>query len=642
MSGLPRRAICFGDSKHTVFNGAGMTGHDELSVAVHVPYTAAIEIEAIKVINAYTKRNGCDNNLLGPDSVGSHTTLCCQLAACIVRRFIRCYTYLELAAFLDNTPRIASALRAISFQSRPIIATSIIIELINSDHCMAFMTVLMPKRAPGIVHVVANQMSAPERAAFVRDCLVSMTPSTADLAVPHLIAFLADHTWYMHRGSVLDGCRPWKLWRHITSVNTPMCHETRWKAIRAIVSTCPGRVSEKGRANSLADHADKQAIRILLDPPNPSWLTDGIALATKVNSKLISVAALSPYSPVACQCYRALFSEAQVQPPGTAQPVFTWHPPDVRPVNTDFLLLLARQDHRNGCLLQLPSGIMSDQEVLVQYCNLIGHFASIIHNGPGERHSKRWVIHSGQSVVPTAFMFATCALVGIYALTKNIFQTIHNFFTFSKYVVIGDGASLWTLMWQTHYTTKCMAQTIGIETALGGTISEHNRAFKNICPSRIFVWMHDVARVFSNNPYIELAACSGSRHTLSNLDQKRATALFMGSIELHRRHPDIGPNGGFYVRPENPKAVIQSMGKCSPALVRRYVLDWLMPKFLALNEQSAWGGYQALRYRVPTYRKQQIAAWLAGTVRVTTAGGPKTRVPALNRDVVHMIIALCI
>ena len=559
-----------------------------------------------------------------------------------ITHIIAHYSHMELSAFLDMNPWAAHSLKRISFFKDPKLATKLMICLINSAQFELFRLVLLPKRAPRLAHTEANQMPATARAEFARACINSMTPETAEHAVLHLLSYLHDYNWYTQRGSVQDGSRPWKLWRHITHFDESTCRETRWLAIKSLVSTCPGGLSISGYCSTHARQADKKAIRLFLNPPHSNWLTEGIALARKINPGLMHVSAISPYSKTAVACYRAIRAE---QPSSTAgEPAFRWHPPQNTTLNTKFLVLTARQDHLNNCLLTPPSDLLTNRESLVVYCALIARFSEIAHYGPSDTQNARWSIRIVSNTKHTAFLFATCALLGIYLAVNSSIRAINALMELSKQVTIGDKVTLWGMLWKTHYGGLCLAQTIGVRTVLGGTIGQDNRAFCSVCPKNVFFWMHDIARVFSDNPYIEVAECCFAARTAPLAHRQRLMYLISASIGLHQRHPDIGREGGVYEKPEDHHRIITCLGTTPREEIKRYVLSWLLPTFSVISRNR-----RALIHQTPKQTKREIRTWLMAMARNASkkamdrnASKPAhKKLPTLNTDIEHMIVALC-
>ena len=560
--------------------------------------------------------------------------------ACVINVFIKLYTHYELSAFFDANKWAERGLQAISFLMCPDVAIELVATLINSEHYTAFKMLIMPKRERGLTNASANQLPATQRTAFVQTCLQMMTKASVKHTVPNLINYLDDTDWYRCRGSVPDGCRPWKLWRHITNPETPISDEIRYMAIRALLSTCPGPLCMKGAETPLSKRADAEAVRILLNPPCVERIDEGIRLARKVGVMHINAAAIMPAKQTALLCYQQLSSRLAIET--IKSPAFRWHPEHERQGASEFMLLLAQQDHRNGCLLPIAPDLSVNRNELVKYCDLIGQFQQLSHHGTGSDTDPLWNIctRGVRDTKTTALIFATCAFVGIFKQNEqntSMFQAIDTFFSFSKRVSFGHSknTTLWSLLWQPHLAGGCLAEYIGSENALRGTW------IYDVCSPDAFKIFQNVARVFATNPYLDVArrALFSSLHPELSLGVCQIKVI-RAITTLHQRHPNIGPQKGYYERPTH-EVQFWSHKQKNLKGARSYVREWILPNFHDIARSSKAGKRGVLAHRVSKRRKDQIATWFMAQQRSSQKKSRK-KTPYLCTEIQQTIIAMCI
>ena len=498
-----------------------------------------------------------------------------------IERFISEDSPTQCAEYLDKNKQAGAALKTVGFDGKQKHRTfRFIAKVINSPSYAHWAALLFPHRAPKITPVAAQSLPATDRIQLVKTCLAAMAPVAEEktpCAIAHLVAYTKDLLWYTKRGPVPNGRRSWRVWRLLTQHPhlIGIGKKQQWHLIRALLATCPLQELPPS-TNTLCLKADALAVGALLNPPSEELVEAAVQLALKVNRQLTYAANVNPgnnYAHLVFDCIEVANKGLQ-----DGRPSFVSHG-QPRRLNGNFILRCIKKDHGNGCLLQCPQNFFEDRSTFTTHAHQIALFNATI------KITRRcYDVHSPTvfEIENEAYKFALGAIVGVYAWSKDTKTTISDFFDLSKRVRIG-GRLLWNLLWSLSYLghgrNKCFAQTIGPRTANGGLFGPSMPLFNQNQLMRVFTWFHDISTTFASNPYTKIV---GHFATLGS-EREPPTQQSLGAahrliIDIHYRHPDIGPNKGVYSKPVMYKSnIVKAMQNCRDRGVHAYIKAYFLP-----------------------------------------------------------------
>jgi len=530
-----------------------------------------------------------------------------------IERFISEDSPTQCAEHLDKNTQAGAALKTIGFDSKHRHLTfRFIAKVINSPSYAHWAALLFPHRAPKITPVAAQSLPATDRLQLVKTCLAAMAPiaqGKPSYAIAHLIAYTKDFSWYTKRGPVPNGRRSWRVWRLLTQHPhfVGIGKTQQWHFIRALLATCPLQELPPS-TNILCLKADKMAVSALLNPPSKELAQAAVRLACKVNKQMTSAANVNPGNANAHIVFDCI--EASNNCVENRQPSFVWSG-QPKNINGQFILRCVDKDHSNGCLLQCPPNFLENRSIFTTYAHQIALFNTTI-----KRTTKCYNVAFSTvlEIENEAYKFVLGAIVGLYAWSKDIKVTISDFFDLSKRVRIG-GRLLWNLLWGLnhlgHGRNKCFAQTIGPRTAHGGLFDPTMPLFNQNQLMHVFTWFHDISITFASNPYTKIVShfsTLGSEREAPTQHALDAAHRFI--IDIHHRHPDIGPNKGVYSKPLMYKsAITKAMQNCTDRGVYEYVKTYFLPN---LNRKTS---LTMLQHRVGFKLRKRLKTFAMAAAR---------------------------